>query len=281
MTNTSIPHLHRRMLMAGSLAVLAAPALLRATSARAQTVAEIKRKGKVVIGIQGDNPPWGFVNAQGVQEGFDADIGRLFGQYLGVPVEFLPLAVTNRIPSLVTGRADILFATMGMFPDRAKAIQFSKPYAANEVVLVAPKATRIASAADLAGMTVGVPRGSSIDTSVTAAAPPTATIRRFDDDAANIQAMLSGQVQAVGANQFYPQRLNRAKPDTYEKKLSFLTQYNGAGTRLGQKEWNETANAFVDQIKSNGELTKVYEKWIGVPVPEFPASMEGIPFTVS
>jgi len=42
-----------------------------------------------VIGIQGDNPPWGFVNTAGKQEGLDADIGELYGKFLGVPVEFV------------------------------------------------------------------------------------------------------------------------------------------------------------------------------------------------
>jgi polar amino acid transport system substrate-binding protein len=247
----------------------------------AQTVADIKKRGKVAIGIQGDNPPWGYVNSKGEQEGFDADIGCLFGKELGVPVEFFPTAVANRIPALVTGRVDILFATMGMYPDRAKAIQFSKPYAANDVVLVAPKAMQVSSPADMANHVVGVPRSSAQDTAVTKAAPPSATIRRFDDDAATIQALLSGQVEMVGANQFYELRLNQSKPGIYERKLTFLRQYNGAGTRLGQKEWNEAANAFIDKIKANGQLAEIYQKWMGFAPPEFPATLEGVPFTVS
>lgn len=271
--------LSRRTLLAGSAAALGAGLLAR--GAQAQTVADIKKKGKVVIGIQGDNPPWGFVNSRGEQEGFDADVGKLFGQHLGVPVEFFPTAVANRIPALVTGRVDILFATMGMYPDRAKAIQFSKPYAANDITLVAPKAMTVTKPEDMGGRTIGVARSSAQDTAVTKAAPSNATIRRFDDDAATIQALLSGQVEMVGANQFYPIRLNQSKPGVFERKLDFVRQYNGAGTRLGQKEWNETANAFIDKIKSNGELEKIYQKWMGFGVPEFPATLEGVPFTVS
>ncbi len=281
MTDTPILRPTRRRFLGTGLAVLAAPALLTLPrSAGAQTVADIKGKGKLVVGIQGDNVPWGFVNSQGVQEGYDADVAKLFGKELGVPVEFVPTAVANRIPALVTGRVDILFATMGMYPARAKAIQFSKPYAANDIVLVAPKSTAIKTAADMKNFVIGVARSSAQDTAVTKAAPEGTTIRRFDDDAATIQAMLSGQVQAVGANQFYPVRLNKAQPDTYERKLDFLRQYNGAGTRLGQKEWNEAVNAFIDKIKANGELAKIYQTWMGFAPPEFPASIEGVPFTV-
>lgn len=267
-----------RSSVAASAAVLGAGLLHE--DALAQTVDSIKKKGKVVIGIQGDNPPWGFVTSKGEQDGFDADVGRLFGQFVGVPVEFFPTAVANRIPALVTGRVDILFATMGMYPDRAKAIQFSKPYAANDVVLVAPVSMTVKTPEDMANHTIGVARASAQDTAVTKAAPASATIRRFDDDAATIQAMLSGQVEMVGANQFYPIRLNQSKPGMFERKLDFLRQYNGAGTRLGEKEWNATANAFIDKIKASGDLEKIYQKWMGFAVPPFPDAMDGVPFVV-
>jgi len=214
-----------------------------------------------------------------VQDGYDADIAKLFGKELGVAVEFAPLAVANRIPALVTGKVDILFATMAMTEERAKSIQYSKPYAANTIALYAPKQDAIKSPADLAGKEVGVPRSSIQDKAVTDAAP-NATVRRFDDDAATIQALLSGQVQAVGGNQFYGQRLNASKPDMYERKITFTAVYNGAGSRLGERDWNEAANAFIDKIKANGELAKVYQKWMGEEPPEFPSSLPNIPFTV-
>jgi polar amino acid transport system substrate-binding protein len=264
----------------GGAILLAAPAFVT-KPALAITPAEIKAKGKLVIGIQGDNPPFGFVNTSGKQEGLDADIGELFGKELGVPVEFVPLAVANRIPALTAGRVDILFATMAMLPDRAKAVQFSKPYVANYITLVAPKTLAIKTNADMGKLTIGVPRSSTQDTQITQNAPADVTIRRFDDDAATIQALLSGQVQAIGGNMFYVQRLNQAKPDTFEDKLEFARLYNGACTRLGEKEINAAANTFIDKIRSNGDLAKVYAKWMKVPVPTFPESVEGIPFVAS
>ena len=280
MDNIKKSILNRRHVLMGGAALLAAPALMT-RSALAITPEEIKKKGKIIVGIQGDNPPWGFVTSAGKQDGFDADIAELFGKELGVPVEFVPLAVANRIPALTTGRVDILFATMAMLPDRAKSVQFSKPYVANVISLVAAKTTEIKTNADMGKYVIGVPRSSTQDTQVTNNAPSGTTIRRFDDDAATIQALLSGQVQAVGANMFYVQRLNQAKPDTFENKLEFSKLYNGACTRLGEKEINAAANAFIDKIKANGELAKIYQKWMKMDPPEFPASLDGIPFTVS
>ena len=271
----------RKVLLAGA-GLLAAPALFT-SSAFAMTPAEIKAKGKVVIGIQGDNPPLGFVNSSGVQQGLDADIGELYGKYLGVPVEFVPLEVANRIPALTSGRVDVLFATMAMFPDRAKAVQFSKPYVANVILLIAPKSIEIKTNADMAKLSsIGVARAAAQDTQVTKNAPPGTSILRFDGDAASIQALVSGQVQGLGGNMFYIDRLNEAKPGVWENKLEFSRIYNGACTRLGEKEMNASVNAFIDQIKANGELAKAHEKWMKLPLPtNFPESMEGVPFVAN
>ncbi|WP_336814718.1 transporter substrate-binding domain-containing protein [Bosea sp. MMO-172] len=270
----------RRGLLAGGAAMLASPMLMTRPAA-AVTPSEIKARGKVIIGIQGDNPPWGFVNSAGKQEGLDADMSELFARELGVPIEYVQLTVANRIPALTSGRVDLLFATMAMLPERAKVVQFSKPYAANIITLVAPKTLEIKTHADMGKYTIGVARGSVQDTDVTRTAPPGTTIRRYDGDAPTIQALLSGQVQAVGGNIFYIPRLSETRPDVFENKLEFTKLYNGACTRLGEKEINAFVNGFIDKIRANGELARIYPKWMSNPMPSFPDSVPEISFVAS
>ena len=271
---------NRRKLLLGAAAALAAPALLT-RPAYAITPDEIKKRGKVIIGIQGDNPPWGYVSSAGKQEGIDADIGELFGKELGVPVQFMALEVANRIPALTSGRVDLLFATMAMLPDRAKAVQFSKPYVANQIVLLAPKTVDIKTNADMAKITISVARAAAQDTEVTRNAPPGTNILRMDGDAASIQAVVSGQAQAVGGNIFYIRRLEDAKPGVFEQKLTFTSIYNGACTRLGEREINAAINSFIDKIKASGELTAITRKWMNAEQPPMPEKLDNIPFTVS
>jgi polar amino acid transport system substrate-binding protein len=270
----------RRTLIASAGAAIAMPALMT-TSAFAITPDEIKKRGRVIIGIQGDNPPWGFVSSAGKQEGIDADIGELFGKELGVQVQFMPLEVANRIPALTAGRVDVLFATMAMFPDRAKAVQFSKPYVANQIVLLAPKTIDIKTNADMSKVAISVARGAAQDTEVTKNAPAGTNILRMDGDAASVQAVVSGQAQAVGGNIFYIRRLEEAKPGVFEQKLVFSNIYNGACTRHGEKELNAYINTFIDKIKASGELKKITDKWMKADQPSMPEKMEGVPFTVS
>jgi len=269
--------LSRRTLLGAASLALGTAALPGLASA--QSIATIKSRGKVMIGIQGDNPPWGFVNTSGASDGFDAVIGTAFAKFLGVGVEFVPLAVVNRIPALTTGRVDILFATMAMLPERAKVVQFSKPYVANIIQLIGAKSATVKTNADMKPLTIGVPRASVQDTQITKNAPEGTTIRRFDDDAATIQALISGQVDAVGGNMFYIDKINTAKPGIYETKLEFSRLYNGACTRLGDKELNASANSFIDQIKTNGVLKSAYETWMKQEPPaSFPDAVEGVTF---
>jgi polar amino acid transport system substrate-binding protein len=280
MVNVRTLRLHRRQLMMGGVALLAAQALF-AQPAFAITPAEIKARGKLIVGILRDNPPWGFIEANRNPQGFDAEIAELFGKELGVPVEFVPLTATNRIPALTLQRLDILFATMVMLPDRAQAVQYSEPYVATTITLVAAKTVALNSYADMAKFTIGVQRATIQDVQVTKNAPPGTKIVRLKTEAATIEALISGEVQAIGGNMFYVERLNKAKPGIYEDKLEFMRLYNGACTRLGEKEINAAVNAFIDKIRGNGDLAKAYAKWLKVPVPSFPVSLEGVPFVAN
>jgi polar amino acid transport system substrate-binding protein len=263
---------------------LVASILLFATlsqNAQAITPAEIKARGKLIVGIQGEDAPFGFIDSTGQQQGFDKDVADLFGRELGVPVEFIPLAVANRIPALTSGRVDVLFATMAMLPARAKSVQYSKPYAANVLYMVGNKKDSIKSYADLNKFTIGVPSSSVQDAALSKNAPPDTNIRRFADDASTIQALLSGQVAAVGGNMFYLQRIESRQAGTFENKFEFTRLYNGACSRLGEKEINAALNTFIDKIVANGELSKIYAKWLKQPFPTFPASVDEVPFVAN
>jgi polar amino acid transport system substrate-binding protein len=146
-------------------------------------------------------------------------------------------------------------------------------------VLIGPKKDKITTNEDMGRYTIGVAKGAAQDTQVTKNAPANTTIRRYDGDAPSIQALVSGQVQALGGNIFYMQRIEQGRPGEFENKLEFQNLYNGACTRLGEKEINAAINSFIDKIKANGELQKVYDKWMKVPVHKFPESLEGITFT--
>lgn len=246
----------------------------------ARSLEEARKSGKVIVGVSGDNPPFGFVDTSGRQNGYDADIAAAFAKSLGLDVQYTQLSLAARIPSLLSRKVDILVAGLGITEERAKSIQFSAPYLETRMYVMSRKDARIGAPADLSGLAVGTPRSSTLDTLLTAIAPKDTDIRRFDDDSATIQSLLSGQVDAIAANQFAIQRLEELKPAHYENKIQIGSVWYGAGTRQGEKDWNEAFNEFFEKFRTTDEFKAIYNKWLKNDVPQFPAELAGISFTV-
>ncbi|MBP2299733.1 transporter substrate-binding domain-containing protein [Azospirillum picis] len=256
----------RRLVVAG--AMLTAAVGLTAAGAHAQTVEEIKGKGKLTVGMLVDFPPFGITSADGKPDGYDADVAKLMAKHMGVPVDIVPVTGPNRIPYLLTGKVDVLVASLGITPERAKQVQFSDPYAAIEIGLLAPQGTAITKAEDLSGKSAGVARASTQDQSLTAAAPKDATIRRFDDDASAVQALLSGQVDALGVSNVVAQQIKQMAPqNNYEMKFVLRSQVQGIALRQNQDKLLAWTNGFLETVKKNGELNAIHQKWLGTDLP--------------
>ena len=254
------------ILAAGGLAAALAATSLPAT---AQTPKEIKDRGTVNIGMLVDFPPFGILDSQGKPDGYDADVAQLLAKDLGVKVNLVPVTGPNRIPYLLSNRIDLLVASLGITPERAKRVDFSQPYAGIEISVVGEKDLDVPDAAALDGKSIGVARASTQDTAVTKIAPKSANIQRFDDDASAVQALISGQVPLIGASNTVIAQIQKLRPDTYDKKFDLAQQVQGIAVKPGSDELLTAVNAFLSKVKKNGELNKIHEKWLDSPLPDF------------
>ncbi|MBU1352635.1 MAG: transporter substrate-binding domain-containing protein [Gammaproteobacteria bacterium] len=261
----------QRRTATAALAALGLGAALAAFTplASAQSVADIKKKGEITIGMLVDFPPYGTTNAQNQPDGYDADVAKLLAKDLGVKANIVPVTGPNRIPFLLTNKVDVLVASLAITPERSKQVQFSQPYAAATIVLYGKTGSNIKSAADLKGVRVGVARASTQDVAVTKAAPEGTEIRRFDDDASAMQALISGQVDAIGCSVTVAAQIAKRVPaNTFENKFNLLQQAMGIALRPGQDELHKAVNDFVARNTANGELNKLYQKWLGADLPK-------------
>jgi polar amino acid transport system substrate-binding protein len=262
----------------GFIALLAALALTSITlpPAQAQTVAEIKKSGVLKAGVQVAQVPWGFTDASGKLTGYDVEFIEMLAKDLGVKPEFIPVTPANRTAALLTGQVDVLAAVMGIFPDRQKVVLFSRPYAPNENVIIAKAGPPMKGWDDLKGMRIGVPRGTPMDSAITKGNPPGATIQRFDDDSTTVQALISGQVDAIGAAVTQVNNIAKvAGRGKYESRLVLQRAFNGAAIRPDQREWVIYLNDFIGRKIASGELPALYKKWIGLDMPKLPTTGEG------
>ena len=261
-------YFNRRHLIA-TTAALACSTLLAAwaPAALAQSTDEIKKKGTLTVGLLVDFPPYGSVDSANQPDGYDADVAKLLAKDLGVKLNLVPVTGPNRIPFLLTNKVDVLVASLAVTPERAKQVQFSRPYSAATIVLYGAKKTAIKAPADLKGLRVAVARASTQDTALTAIAPEGTEIRRFDDDASAMQALLSGQVDAIGCSTTVAAQIAKRAGDAYESKLVLKQQFMAVAMRPGQPDLLAAVDGFVARNVSNGELNKLYKKWLDTDLP--------------
>jgi polar amino acid transport system substrate-binding protein len=265
--------LPRRHLLAATAAfTLVASLASWAPAAQAQTVADIKGKGTINVGLLVDFPPYGTVDTSNQPDGYDADVAKLLAKDLGVKVNLVPVTGPNRIPFLLTNKVDVLVASLAITPERAKQVQFSRPYSAATIVLYGAKKANIKGAADLKGVRIGVARASTQDTTVTAMAPEGTDIRRFDDDASAMQALMSGQVDAIGCSTTVAAQIAKRAGDAFESKFVLRQQFMAVAMRQGQPDLLKGMNDFVAKNTANGELNKLYVKWLQTELPALPAN---------
>ena len=261
-----LTYLKRWVGFAVCLAVLLATA---AAPASAQTVDDIIKRGRLLVGMDVANPPFGSLGNDGQFEGYDADVAKLAGKYLGVPVEFVAITPQNRMGYLLTSRVDMIL--LGVTPERARQIWFAIPYAEEAAVLVGPGSLNVKTLADLAGKRIGIPRGALQDIVLTQSAPAGAQIMRFDDQATAVQALIAGQVDLAGTGLLQYQLINQQDPDKhYETKLVLRPLNFAVGIRKGNTDLLQWLNTFTYAIKNDGELEAISQKWRHLPLGTLP-----------
>ena len=103
-----------------------------------RTLDEIKESGTINIGVFSDKNPFGYVDENGTYQGYDVYFARQIGEDLGVEINFVSTEAANRIEYLQTGKVDVILANFTVTTDRAKEVDFAKPYMNVSLGVVSP-----------------------------------------------------------------------------------------------------------------------------------------------
>ena len=119
--------------------LLAATAAQTLAEGEKDALAEIRERGTLVIGTEGNWSPWTYHDESDTLTGFDVEIGTLIAEGLGVKPDFKEAAWESLLAGVETGRFDIICNGVGFTPVRAEKYAFSDPYAYTTAVLVVRK----------------------------------------------------------------------------------------------------------------------------------------------
>jgi len=258
----------RRTFFHAVMAVSALVALLPGRPAHADALANIQKAGVIRVAIPNDFPPFGSLGPDLKLQGYDIDMAGLIAKELGVKAELVPVTSTNRIPFLTTGKVDVVISSLGKNAERAKVIDFSQAYAPFPKSVYGPKDVSIKAPADLAGKTIGVTRGSTEDLALSALAPASATIKRYEDNNATAQSYLIGQVQLVTLGNIVANAVNeRTKLRQLDVKFPVEDTPCYVGVAKGEPALLDKVNVIITKLKTDGRLNDLSQRWIKMPLP--------------
>jgi len=117
----------------------------------------------LVVGMELAYPPFEMSDERGQPAGVSVDLAHALGEHLGREVRIENTPFVGLIPSLRTGRIDLIISSMTATEERARAIDFSEPYLRTGLALLVGADSDIESIEDLAqrGRRVAVKQGTT------------------------------------------------------------------------------------------------------------------------
>jgi polar amino acid transport system substrate-binding protein len=142
-----------------AFAATAMVAVAGADMARADLLDDVINRGTLRCGVVLDFPPIGYLDENNQPAGFDVEYCKDLAAVLDVELELLQLTWGERLPVIVTGRADVVFGATSDSLERAKTVGFSIPYAIYYAQAVVGADTGIETFEDMRGNTVAAGLG--------------------------------------------------------------------------------------------------------------------------
>ncbi|WP_421760970.1 transporter substrate-binding domain-containing protein [Devosia sp.] len=248
--------------------------MLTVPPAFADKLDDIIASGTLRCAVVLDFPPMGSRDKDNNPIGFDVDTCNDLAKALGVTAEIVETPFPDRIPALVSGRADVGVASTSDTLERAKTIGFSIPYFAFTFNVVTRKDTNVDSYESLKGHKVGSTSGTyeaiRLEADVKAWADAAGSFQAFQSQADVFLALSQGAIDGTAVTStvayatandpnFSNLKVGGAAPYAidYVSLISLREEY-GLINYL---------NLFVNQQVRTGRYKELYNKWIGPGEP--------------
>lgn len=258
-----------------------AAGLLTATALTAPAYADklddIISSGTLRCAVVLDFPPMGSRDENNNPAGFDVDYCNDLAKALGVEAEIVETPFPDRIPALVSGRADVGVASTSDTLERAKTVGFSVPYFAFKNVVLTKDGSGIETYDDLKGKTVGSVAGTyegiALDGDVKAWGE--GSFRPYQTQADVFLALSQGQIDATVVTSTVASstvKSGKFPGLTIKGDAPYDIDYVGL---IGLRQEYGLLNyldLFVNQQVRSGRYQELYEKWVGGDAPDLTIS---------
>lgn len=246
---------------------------LAGSPARATDLAEIKARGKVVIGTEAAYAPFEFIQ-DGKIVGYDKDIlDRIIASW-GVTLEQIDVPFAGILAGLDQKKFDFVATALIMNPDRVVKYAFTLPVARGDVVFAQLKGSNKMKngVGDLSGLVVGsgVPPGgpavvlTHYNDKLKESGKGASNILRFPSSPETFLALANGQVDCLIQADLVVEQAMKKQPDTFEIVGPIGDPfYIGWVARGDDTKLRDEISAEIRKMRDSGELATLQEKWFG------------------
>jgi polar amino acid transport system substrate-binding protein len=219
----------------------------------------------LIVAMELAYPPFETKDVKGNPSGISVDFAKAFGASINREVKIVNTAWEGLIPSLQTGKADMIISSMTITEDRAKVVDFSVPYANSLLGILVNKDSKIESVDDLnqKGMRIAVKAGST-GFLYAKANMNNAEIITLADESACVTEVSQGKADAFFYDQLTIYRNWKKHLDT--TRAIFIpfqdTEKWGVAVKKGNTELLNQINAFIPEFTNNGGFDDLSEKYL-------------------
>jgi len=235
---------------------------------------QIYNRGRVIAGIAQDTLMFGYLNPLDNQlEGFDIDLVRQLSQAIfgdDLHVEYRVITPGQSMQALQTGGVDVVVRTLPMTCAGWSQIDYSSEYFEAGQRVMVPKASTAQSIDDLGKKRVCAPAGTAALANVIAAGSKPTPVGLTDQTDCLVQLEL-GTVDAVSTDDVILDGLAAQDPNVKIVGPRMATLPYAIGINRAHPDFVRYVNALLEQVRANGTLTAMYNRWLAQVGPPPPA----------
>lgn len=216
---------------------------------------------KLVMCTNAEFPPYEFKDG-GDFKGIDIECAKLIGQKIGAEVEILDIAFDSLIPTVMSGKADFAMAGMTVTEDRKENVDFSHTYQKAVQTIVVPSSSGIQSVEDMYGKKIGVQTGTTGDIYCSGDFGEE-SMMRYSKIVDGFQAMKTGKIDAIVVDDQVAKAIVEQDSASFRiLDTAYAEEEYAIAVKKGNSALLNKINAAIDEMKSNGELKKIVDKYI-------------------
>ncbi len=235
------------------------------------TLADIRQKGTLVIGLDDTFAPMGFRDESGELVGFDIDLANAVCEQLGVTAEFQPIDWDSKEMALAAGTIDCVWNGMSITPERQEAMSLSQAYLNNKIVILCKEGVTIEAKEDLANYNIGIQAGSAALEAVQADEALYAAIEgqlteypTYDEVILDVQA---GRLDCMIIDEVYGGYKNAQLGGIFTvAPVDFGDDLYAIGFRKADAELTQAVNEALNALIEDGTATQISEAWFDADI---------------